>query len=141
MLGFVGFFEHTLDEKGRLILPARFRAEFGAKAHLTHFFEGCVAVWTTSEFDRQKREVLAHAKENTADARNHMRVWSWGTSDVDVDRQGRFVVPAKSREYAGLAGEVVILGAIDHLEIWNPNWYAERVQPAEQYFSGSGLAP
>lgn len=138
-MGFVGRFEHTLDDKGRLTLPARFRGEFASTAHLTHYYEGCVAIWTSSEFDRQMREMLAMHRAGTADARNKTRVWSDGASDVDVDKQGRLVLPQKSRQFADLAGEIWILGEFDHLEVWNPARFEERVAPAAEFFSGSDL--
>ncbi len=139
MLGFVGRFEHSLDDKGRLILPVRFRPEFQAGAHLTQHFEGCLALWTPGEFARQLREMLDLSREGNADARNRARVWSQGASTVEVDRQGRLVVPAHARAFADLAGDVVVIGAIDHVELWNPQRFEDRVAPAEEYFNGSDL--
>jgi MraZ protein len=137
--GFVGRFEHTLDDKGRLILPVRFRPDFQAGANLTRHFEGCLALWTPSEFTRQMREMLELSREGNALARNKARVWSQGASVVEVDRQGRLVVPAPARAFADLAGDVLVIGAIDHVEIWNPQRFEERVAPAEDFFNGSDL--
>jgi MraZ protein len=140
MLGFVGRFEHSLDAKGRLILPVRFRPEFEQGGDLTQHFEGCLALWTPSEFARQLAEMLELSRAGDADARNRARVWSAGASVVEVDRQGRFAIPASARAFAGLDGDVLVIGSIDHIEIWDPRRFEERVVPAEEYFSGSDLA-
>jgi MraZ protein len=141
VVGIVGHFGHTLDDKGRLTLPVRFRTDFSGTVHLTNYYEGCVAVWTPGEFDRQVREILALHRQGTRDARNQSRVWSDGSSAVDVDKQGRLVIPQGSRQWGDLSGEVTILGAIDHLEIWNPARYDELVAPSAQFFNGTDLVP
>ena len=140
MLGFVGRFEHTLDVKGRLILPVRFRPEFDKGGNLAHHFEGCLAVWTPDEFELQSAEMLALYRTGDAASRNRARVWSTGASVVEVDRQGRIPIPASARAFAGLSSEVLVIGSIDHIEIWNPDRFQERVAPAEEYFVGSDLA-
>ena len=89
MLGFMGHFEHTLDAKGRLILPVRFRPDFERGGHLAHHFEGCLALWTPGEFSRQSSEMLDLSRSGDAASRNRARVWAGGVTPVDVDRQGR----------------------------------------------------
>ena len=139
VFGFVGRFEHSLDDKGRLILPVRFRPHFTEGSNLTPYFEGCLALWPASEFTRQMREMQDLSRQDSASARNRARMWSQGSAAVDVDRQGRLMIPATARTFADLATDVLVIGAIDHLELWNPNRFAERVVPAEQYFNGSDL--
>lgn len=134
MLGFVGQFQHSLDAKGRLILPAKFRAAFDHGGHLSPNTEGCVALWTPSEFARQMEERLARAREGGAEQRRIARYWSANSSDVEFDKQGRFALPPSIREYAQLAGDVLVVGAIDHIELWNPPTYAEMVDAAEATF-------
>jgi len=136
---FVGRFAHTLDPKGRLILPARFRSEFERGGHLSQHFEGCVALWTPGEFARQLSEVLEDAKSGDVQARNRARVWAAGSSDVEVDRQGRFALPQSAREFANLTADVLIIGAIDRIELWNPQRFEQRVAPAEDFFNGGDL--
>ena len=96
MLGFVGQFQHSLDAKGRLILPARFRAAFERGGSLSPNTEGCVALWTPSEFARQMDERLARAREGGAQERRVMRFWSANSSEVEFDKQGRFALPPRS---------------------------------------------
>ena len=133
MAGFVGRFEHNVDPKGRVILPARFRDSFTRGGFLTANREGCVALWTPGEFERQMSEMLEDSKADR-DGRNRARVWASNSSDIEVDKQGRMAVPANLREFAQLAGEVLIIGAIDRIELWNPTLWEERVRPAELWF-------
>jgi MraZ protein len=134
MPGFVGQFQHSLDAKGRLILPARFRAEFERGGHLSPNTEGCVALWTPGEFARQAEEHLASAREGGPEQRRRARYWAANSSDAEFDRQGRFALPPAIREYANLTGDVLIVGALDHVELWNPEVYAAQVGPAEEQF-------
>jgi MraZ protein len=134
--GFVGRFDHSLDVKGRVILPARFRTSFERGGSLTQHHERCLALWTPGEFDRQMSEMLATAREGSAEARNVVRVWAAGSVEVEIDRQGRMGIPANLREFAGLEGEVLVIGAIDHIELWNPEEWSTRVAPAQAIFLG-----
>jgi MraZ protein len=134
MLGFVGQFQHTLDVKGRLILPAKFRPEFERGGHLSPNTEGCVALWTPGEFSRQMDERLQLSRSGGSSQRQQTRYWSANSSDVEFDKQGRFALPSAIRDYGRLSGDVLIVGAIDHVELWNPTTYAEMVNAAEEIF-------
>lgn len=134
MHGFVGQFQHSLDAKGRLILPARFRAEFERGGHLSPNTEGCIALWTPSEFDRQALERLAQSRAGDATDRQRSRYWAANSGQVDFDKQGRFALPPAIRDYGRLTGDVLIVGALDHLELWNPEVFASQVNPAEDVF-------
>jgi division/cell wall cluster transcriptional repressor MraZ len=76
------------------------------------------------------------ARSGSAEARNRVRVWAAGATDVEVDRQGRFALPASARSFADLSAEVLVIGSLDRIELWNPERFAERVSPSESYFSG-----
>ncbi len=134
MLGFFGQFQHSLDAKGRLILPAKFRVEFERGGHLSPNTEGCVALWTPGEFSRQMDERLQMSRTGGSSERQQVRYWSANSSDVEFDKQGRFALPAAIREYGQLSGDVLIVGAIDHVELWNPTTYVEKVDVAEEIF-------
>jgi len=134
MLGFVGQFQHSLDVKGRLILPAKFRAEFERGGHLSPNTEGCVALWTPGEFARQMEERLQQSRVGGSLERSRARFWSAKSSDVEFDKQGRFALPPAIRDYGALSGDVLIVGAIDHVELWNPETYEEMVNSAEEIF-------
>jgi MraZ protein len=121
---FWGTHAHTIDSKGRVILPAKFRDAFRDGAFLTKLPEGCLGVWTQPEFDKQTAAVLERARQGQAN-RNVARVWSAGVSDGAPDAQGRVAVPPHLRTYAQLDGDVVITGVINHLEIWNARKWDE----------------
>jgi MraZ protein len=130
--GFLGRYEHSLDIKGRVILPAKFRAQFERGGYLTQHSEGCLALWTPGEFERQMDVVQERAAGGKAD-RNRARLWASNSQDVEIDRQGRMPIPAHLRSFAGLESDVLVHGAIDRVELWNPTAWAERVLPEESW--------
>ena len=130
--GFVGRYEHSLDTKGRVILPVKFRAPFEHGGYLTQHSEGCVALWTPAEFQRQMDRKLEQAAEGQS-KRNRARLWASNSQDVEVDRQGRMPIPSYLRTFARLESEVLVLGVIDRVELWNPAVWEERVQPEESW--------
>jgi len=131
--GFVGRYEHTLDAKGRVILPAKFRLAFEHGGYLTENREGCLALWTPGEFERQKAAMLERASVGRT-GRNRARLWASNSQDVEIDRQGRMAIPAHLRSFAGLETDVLVTGVIDRVELWNPSVWAERVEPEERWF-------
>ena len=131
MARFFGRYEHSLDLKGRVILPARFRPAFEHGGFLTQYHEGCLALWTPEEFDRQMADMLASSEAGRSE-RNLARVWASGSHEVEVDRQGRMPIPSFLREFAALDGDVLVHGAIDRIELWNPPTWAQRVKPMER---------
>ncbi len=120
-----GRFEHQLDEKGRVILPSKIRAHFSDIAFLTPHLEGCLGLWTPAEFEpeiaKRRRDEDAGPAE-----RNHLRDWSSQVAEVSLDKQGRMALSGELRSYAGLDREVVIVGMIDHVELWSPDRWASR---------------
>jgi len=115
---FVGRFEHTLDPKGRLVLPATFRERLAAGGYVTQGIDGCLAVWTQDEFRREAQEMLEAAKANRID-RAALRSFSAGAAEVKPDAQGRIAIPQNLRTFAGLRKDVVVIGAISSIEIWD----------------------
>ncbi|MGH9068496.1 MAG: division/cell wall cluster transcriptional repressor MraZ [Acidimicrobiales bacterium] len=122
----IGRFEHSLDAKGRVILPAKFRAVFSQEGYLTTHVEGCLALWTPEEFDLQVEVKLAQAATGR-EGRNLARMFGQGAEVVEVDKQGRMAIPAHLRKFAGLSGDVLILGALDRVELWDPPSFDRRV--------------
>lgn len=136
---FFGRYEHSLDAKGRVILPARFRSQFGTAAYLSKYHERCLALWTPDEFDAQMAEMEASQQRGPAE-RNLARVWAHGSAEVEIDRQGRLPIPAHLREFARLEDAVVIAGTLNRVELWNPSEWEARVQPAEVEFTDTSQA-
>jgi MraZ protein len=133
---FFGRFEHSLDAKGRVILPARFRAHFGTQAYLSQYSDRCLALWTSEEFDKQLIE-QEQRQEQGRNERNLARVWAQGSTEIDIDRQGRLAIPAYLREFARLEVEhpILVNGALNRVELWNPGEYDIKVKPAEARFA------
>jgi MraZ protein len=129
---FWGTHEHAVDAKGRVILPARFREPFRAGAFITKLPEGCLGVWTSQEFERMTAAMLEKGRKGQAE-RNVARVWAAGTFDTAPDGQGRLAIPAQLRAYARLDSDVVVNGAINHLEIWNAQKWADIDSEGSQY--------
>ncbi len=132
MASFVGRYEHSLDAKGRLILPAKFRGEFERGGYLTQNSEGCLALWTPGEFERQMNAIHQQASAGRSN-RNRARLWAANSHEVEIDRQGRMAIPSHLREFASLQDDVLVHGAIDRVEIWSPVIWVERVQPDEHW--------
>jgi MraZ protein len=131
---FFGRYEHSLDVKGRVVLPARFRLQFGTDAFLSQYLEGCLALWTPDEFNNRLTR-LAEVQDRSAADRNLARVWAGGSHQVEIDRQGRVAVPTYLKEYAGLDGTVLVMGALERVELWSPERWEERIRPAEDDLS------
>ncbi|HEX3840575.1 MAG TPA: division/cell wall cluster transcriptional repressor MraZ [Acidimicrobiales bacterium] len=131
MARFFGRYEHSLDDKGRVILPAKFRGAFEHGGYLTQFQDGCLSLFAPQEFDLQMEAMQTLALGSKSD-RNLARLWASTSHEVEVDKQGRMAIPSHLREFAGLEGDVLVHGAIDRVELWNPSSWEEKVQPTEQ---------
>lgn len=133
---FFGRFEHSLDAKGRVILPAKFRPHFEHGGFLTAYKDRCLAIWTPEEFNIQMRDM--REKQHATDKdRQLARLWSQASQEIEVDKKtGRVPIPAYLREYARLDGDVLVNGAIDRIELWNPAEFAAKVMTAEPDMTG-----
>src|SRR5213079_664698 len=124
-----GEFRHALDDRGRIAIPARFRARLGQGATLARWLDRCLGVFPTDEWSSLVEKIRALPMTN-ANAREFARFMSSGAVDAELDRQGRLLVPAYLREYARLTeGEVMVVGALNRLEIWAPSaWQPYRAK-------------
>jgi len=125
---FFGRYEHSLDGKGRVILPAKFRGPFEHGGVLTAYQDGCLALWTPDQFDEQSQTWLERS-ESGRDDRLMARLWASTSHELDIDRQGRMAIPQQLRDYASLEGEVLVVGAINRVELWNGAAWTEKVAP------------
>lgn len=132
----VFFGTHTpkLDEKGRFFLPAKFREELGEGLVLTRGQDRCLAVYPMATFVK-KAEQMASAPATVRQVRNFQRMLASSASDEVPDKQGRVTIPIPLREYAGLDKEIVVVGAMDRLEIWNPQAWQEYCNEQEPAFA------
>ena len=115
---FVGEYAHTIDEKRRLALPAKFRRELGKKAVITRGLDSCLFVFSEKEWDKLAQK-LGSLPMGQSDARGFIRLMLAGAMDVSFDRLGRILIPDYLKKYAGLKKQVVVTGIFNRLEIWD----------------------
>lgn len=139
---FLGTHNPRLDDKGRLVLPAKFREALSGGLVLTKGQDRCIWVWPAAEFATYA-ETLNEASRSDAKVQAYQRVLFSGASDEIPDRQGRITVPAALREYAGLDRDVVVVGKNTTAEIWDPEAWATYLAAQEETFSGleEGVLP
>ena len=116
---FQGEFSHTIDDKGRLTLPAKFRGELSAGLVVTRGLDHCLCIYTKAEWDQKSAKITALPYAETA-ARNFSRFMFSGANELEPDKQGRVLLPTYLRQYAHLGEEAIIAGAGERLEVWNP---------------------
>ena len=123
----LGEFQHSLDEKGRLAIPAKYRALFNDGAVVTRGFEPCLVLYPLGEWDAFAEKIASLPTAQT-DARQIVRQIFSSASEVDLDRLGRINIPPLLRDYAGLDGEATLAGVGTRFEIWNRlHWEQNRV--------------
>ncbi len=121
---FLGEFQHSLDAKGRVILPAKYRDQLSAGAVVTKGRGGCLSVFTPEEFETVAatvRETQKRGPQELAAA----RAFFGGAVDVVPDKQGRVAIPQNLREYAGLTQQVAVVGVYSRIEIWDRDRWLE----------------
>ena len=115
----LGAHEHTIDDKNRLTLPAKFRQAFADGIVLTRGLDGCLYAFRRPDWDRLVESRLASLDPFSPEGRRIQRHFFSGAAEADLDRQGRVMVPRELIEHAGLGREVVVAGVNDRLEIWD----------------------
>jgi MraZ protein len=113
----MGEFNHSIDAKGRIIIPSKFREDLGEEFVLTLGLDGCLFAYPNSEWEIfvEKLKTLPGTKE----ARQLQRYFMAGAAACEVDKQGRILIPAKLRESAGLEKDIVFVGVLNKIEIWS----------------------
>jgi MraZ protein len=117
---FLGEYSHTIDDKGRLTLPAKYRAELATGVVVTRGIDKCLFVFPMDEWKKLAEQVSALPLTD-AQAREFRRLLFSGATDAELDKQGRVLLPQYLRDYAGLNGNVVVAGLNTHMEIWTPD--------------------
>ena len=115
---FSGEYNHTIDEKGRLIIPSRFRYELGESFVLTRGLDGCICIYPQSEWDLLEAK-LSELPLTNKNSRLVTRFLVCGAVNCELDKQGRILIPAPLREHAALEKEVVLVGTLERIEIWD----------------------
>jgi len=132
---FLGEFRHTIDEKGRLTIPAKFRGLVAAGMVITRGFDRNLMAYSLEGWQALAERIAALPISDPSAREFRRRVFS-GAVDLIPDRQGRVLLPTYLREFAGIDTEVVIAGVYTHLEIWN----AERWEPVREASEGDDLS-
>ena len=141
---FTGEYRHTVDDKGRIAVPAKFRVQLGAGAVVSRWLDACLAVHTQQGWDELAQKVAA-LPITDQNARRFQRLIFAGATEVELDRQGRILLPAFLRQYIDLGTDAVVVGSRDHAEIWVPEiWssYGQALDDPEelaQAFEGLGI--
>jgi MraZ protein len=127
---FIGEFSHTLDQKGRVALPAKFRDDLKKGAVVTRGLDNCLFVFTKAEWNKlaQKLAALPLAQANS---RAFSRLMLAGAMDIEVDKQGRAMLPEYLRQFDGLKKDVVVAGLYSRLEIWDSETWRSFKQKTE----------
>jgi MraZ protein len=137
---FLGEFQHSLDAKGRVILPAKYRDQLAEGAFVTKGRGACLSVFTPEEFEVVATDIREQSKRGQREL-NAARSFFGGTTEVRPDKQGRVALPGNLREYAGLDREVVLVGLFSRIEIWDRARWHELDQAGAQALSESDELP
>jgi MraZ protein len=129
----MGEFHHTLDTKGRVIIPAKFREQLGNQFFMTRGMDGCLFGYPSEQWQilEKKMQQLPLTKR---DARSFVRFFYSAATECEFDRQGRIIIPKTLRDHAGLEKKCVIVGVSERFEIWSENRWNEFSQKAEENF-------
>jgi MraZ protein len=128
---FLGEYEHTIDDKGRLTIPAKFRDELEGGVVITRGLDGCLWAFSRSEWEILAEKISKLPTTNQA-ARNFARFMFSNASDSIPDRQGRVLVTQNLRDYAGIQNETIVIGVMNRVEIWNPAKWSQVVAEVEE---------
>lgn len=115
---FLGEYNHSIDVKGRLIVPAKFREELGDQFIVTKGLDGCLYIYPNNEWEEFEKK-LSELPMGKSDIRKMVRFFLSAATQVEIDKQGRILVPGNHREYAGLEKDVVFAGVGKKIEIWS----------------------
>lgn len=130
---FTGEYEHSLDGKGRVIIPSRLREALGERFLVTKGLDRCIFVYPLSEWARLQQK-LRKLKMTNPQSRAFKRIVFSGAMEVEADKQGRVLIPAKLREYAGIEKDVMIIGVGERVEIWNEEAWNEYYDEADSNY-------
>ena len=123
-----GEYQYALDDKGRVVIPPKFRRVLGDQVVATRGIDPCISVYSPQEWARVEQR-LGNLSTNKRDV---MRFLLAGAVDLDVDRQGRVTLPAHLRQHAGIDRDVVVVGLIGRLEVWSHSAWRAYIEKAQK---------
>ncbi|TSC95851.1 MAG: MraZ protein [Parcubacteria group bacterium Athens1014_10] len=128
---FIGEYHHNIDEKGRLAVPIKFRNQLEKGAVVTKGLDNCLFLYTQSEWEKLA-DKLAKLPINKSNSRGFARFMLAGAMDIEIDKQGRVILPDYLRKFAGIKKKAVIAGLYNRLEIWDEEKWEKYKQGAEE---------
>jgi MraZ protein len=130
----MGEFQHTLDDKGRMIVPVKFREGLGTSFVVTRGLDKCLFVYPLAEWEmlEQKLKTLPMTR---SDARSFVRFFFSGATECELDKQGRILIPVALREYANLTRDAIVLGVSNRVEIWSDEGWRDYSENAADSFA------
>ena len=130
---FYGSFYHSLDNKGRLVIPSKMRDALGLKAFILKGYDGALSIYRENDFQEliNRIKALPFTKKN---ARAHLRVQLASVCELDIDKQGRALLPTQLLNKYKIGKEVIVIGALDHIEVWDKKAYEEYEKTADSSF-------
>lgn len=134
---FLGSYEHSVDQKGRIAIPARYRDRFSGGLIAARGFEHCINVYPKDEWDKLA-EQLSALPFTRPENRRLSRATFASAFDLELDKQGRIVLPQALRDYAGVGDQAVIAGVNTYLEIWDLGQWQQELATAESAGIGGG---
>lgn len=121
---FMGQYSHSIDDKGRLIMPSKYREQLGKEFVVTKGSEGCLFVYPLDEWKKIEARI-SQMSLNGKEGRLFMRLFFSSAASLELDKQGRVIIPASLKSHAGLKKDVELIGSVSHIEIWDKdNWDA-----------------
>ena len=130
---FYGSYSHNLDNKGRLVIPSKMRDELGLKAFILKGYDGALSIYKEKDFE----DLIAKIKNlpfNKKNARVHLRVQLASVCELDIDKQGRALLPTQLLSKYKIGKEVIVIGALDHIEVWDMKAYEAYEKAADSSF-------
>jgi len=127
----LGEFEHTIDDKNRLTLPAKFREELAEGVVVTRGMDGCLYAYPRDDWMERFQSRVGGLDPLSREGRKLQRHFFSGAAEAEVDKQGRIMIPAPLLRYAGLQRDVVVAGVHDHLEIWDRETWRRELNEVE----------
>ena len=132
-MAFRGHFDYSLDAKNRLTVPPKFRATFSSGIVLAKGLEPCIALWTPEQFDAWTDSFLSNLNPVSAERRKLTRFFAGSSFDAELDSAGRVTLNGQLLSHAKIDKEVVLVGNLDHLEVWDrQTWQADQDQLADE---------
>lgn len=130
---FIGEYSHNLDAKGRLIIPSKFREELHDSFILNRGFDGCLTIYSLTQWEKLVEEIN-RLPETRKDARKYSRALTANACECTLDNQGRILIPANLMKIANISKECVVVGANNHVEIWDKDTWTAYLDEANKDF-------